>query len=643
MNLTYQLQKDGFTNGKKRKQSTKTILITIFSILSALIVALLVATTLGYDPFDLFVRLFYVGFNDPIALFSNIGVFCFAGFAFAFASRAGLFNIGISGQMLAAGTFIVFLTTKWIPADLIPTGAGQLIILFAGMMVGGLVAMMIGAMDVYLKINSVVSSILLNWIIYFISFFLLATFAAVADGGNVITNSLAIPNEFRLWSTDGTGGIWPITILVVVFAILMFVVFKYTVFGHKIKSVGLSPDAAKYAGYNVNVIRLSSFAISGAIAGVLACILYTTKSAAVIDLNVSVDSVPIEGFNGIAISLIGNNNPFGILLISVLFGLFQNSVPGIVIPASYINVLLGLLMLGSALSIMVLKYKPWQYIKSFRYDINYYKEYQNYENRFDSMISKYKSISHYEKQNIFDQVKEKNKLIAIEIKRLEEAIKKLGSTSGTVEQVNDVKFKINLLKQKKEIILRNADIAWSQTLSNIKEDYQTEKTGLIDAWKTVKIQMLMDKHFTFEKIVDAKETKISNEYDMALTKHISQLRNSERNSETDKTKIIDQSIGKSDELEQTNITEDAKHISKLESSAKNLQDKIDKSIAKSDAWKKKDISKMKTKQSKTLSSFASRNKMLMKISHEINAIHDPVSRKDLCDKVEAFKTYERGQ
>lgn len=603
MNLTYQLQKDGFTHGKKRKQSTKTILITIFSILSALIVALLVAAMLGYNPFDLLARLFYVGFNDPISLFSNIGVFCFAGFAFAFASRAGLFNIGISGQMLAAGTFIVFLTTKWIPMDTIPSGAGQLLILLMGMLVGGLVATMIGAMDVYLRINSVVSSILLNWIIYFLSFFLLATFAGGESAGGIITNSLAIPNEFRLWATDGTGGIWPIIILIVVFAIAMFVVFKYTVFGHKIKSVGLSPDAAKYAGYNVNAIRLSSFAISGAIAGVLACILYTTKSIPVIDLNINVDTVPIEGFNGIAISLIGNNNPFGIFLISFLFGLFQNSIPGIVIPASYINVLLGLLMLGSALSIIAVKYKPWKYIKSCRYDINYYKAYQNFENRYDSLISKYKSISHYEKQNIFSQVKERNKIISMEIKCLRDHVKRLQTTDGTLEQVNAVKFKISLLKQKQSTILRNAKIVWYTTLSNIKEDYRTEKLGLEESWKSVKIQMLIDKYFTFDQIVEAKQTKIANEYDIALTKHISQLKDSEK----DKT----------------------------------IQ--IEKSIIESDKWKNNDITKMKKKQSRAISSIFVRNKALTRIAYEINEIRDPVNRQVLWDKVEAYKTYERGQ
>lgn len=108
--LRFDLLKDSFVHGKKRKTTTRTIVVTLVSIFSALIVALLFAAALGYDPFEVLAKLFYIGFNDTSALFSNIGVFCFAGFAFAFASKAGLFNIGISGQMLGAGTFVVFLS-----------------------------------------------------------------------------------------------------------------------------------------------------------------------------------------------------------------------------------------------------------------------------------------------------------------------------------------------------------------------------------------------------------------------------------------------------------------------------------------------------------------------------------------------------
>ena len=49
-------------------------------------------------------------------------------------------------------------------------------------------------------------------------------------------------------------------------------------FGHKINSTGLSLEGSKYAGYNVNLIKLATFAISGALSGVLAMILYTART-----------------------------------------------------------------------------------------------------------------------------------------------------------------------------------------------------------------------------------------------------------------------------------------------------------------------------------------------------------------------------
>lgn len=550
-NLRMNLFTDSFVHGKKRKTTTRTIVVTLVSIFSALIVALLFAAALGYDPFEVLAKLFYIGFSDTTALFSNIGVFCFAGFAFAFASKAGLFNIGISGQMLGAGTFVVFLS-QWIGPGVIPQGAGQLVMLLVAMIVGGLIATIVGALDVYLRINSVVSSIIFNWVIYFVSFFLLANAIdpkLLEASGGIITNSNLIAAEFRLWdSVNGTGGIIPITILIVIFGAIIWVIFKFTVFGQKIKSVGLSMDGSKYAGYNVGLIRLSSFGISGMIAGVLAMILYTTTSIPAIGLNINVDTVPIEGFNGIAIALIGNNNPIAIIAISALFGLFQNSIPGIIIPQTYINVLLGILMLGSALVVVVYKFKPWLYLKSFKYDLDFYKSSKNFENRFDSLISKYKSISSFEKKNIFAQ-------------------------EG--------------LKEEKQLV-------WNATEKEIYEDYHTERKDLMDSWQTMKAQMMINKNFKFDEIVAEKQQAIQNDYDAALTKHVSDLK---------------------DSIDMKN-------------------EAINSSVGKHDRWLSQSIAKMKHKQASVKNDPAKTSKAIKHIELEIEKIVDPKQKQALVNQLQ---------
>ncbi|SYV95198.1 ABC-type uncharacterized transport system, permease component, partial [Mycoplasmoides gallisepticum] len=95
---------------------------------------------------------------------------------------------------------------------------------------------------------------------------------------------------------------------------IVWVLLRFTVFGHKLKTTGLSSSSAEYFGYNKNLLQLSSFAISGALAGILGVVVYTGQASQAIDFSsvgrFGLSSVPIEGFNGIAISLIALNNPW---------------------------------------------------------------------------------------------------------------------------------------------------------------------------------------------------------------------------------------------------------------------------------------------------------------------------------------------
>lgn len=80
------------------------------------------------------------------------------GLSFVFAYKAGLFNIGISGQMVMGGTIgtIICHLCK------IPTGVNQFVIIIASMAGGAFIAGIIGALKAYLRVNEVVSSIMFN-------------------------------------------------------------------------------------------------------------------------------------------------------------------------------------------------------------------------------------------------------------------------------------------------------------------------------------------------------------------------------------------------------------------------------------------------------------------------------------------------
>lgn len=482
MNINSRLFLDGFKYSSQRKKNTRTFLSTVFSIASAIIIALLVATMLGYNPIEVGTRLFTVGIKNYKEIVNFAGALILSGLAFTMTAKAGIFNIGISGQMLGAGTCFVFIIKLFEDlgvAETIPNGAGQIIILAVAMLAGALFALIVGLLEVYLKVNSVVSAILLNWIIYFASFFLLSTYAANMSSSGELLGSIAIPDQFRLIDSNwGTGGLIPIAALVLIIAVGMLFLFKCTVLGHKITAIGLNKHASQYAGYKVNGIRLLTFAMSGSIAGILACIVYTTSIVPLIPLNTTVDAVPTEGFEGIAISLIGNNNPISIIFIGLLFGLFKSSMGGIAIPPSYFSVLIGLIMVGATISVIFTKWKPMQYWKTLKYGKSYYKVKHSYENSLNILISKYKSILKWEKQNIYNQ-----------------------------HISSDQKARL-----------------WAQTKQEIAADYQTEIMMVHDEYQQSLWKILIDKKLIHEHEYNFITHKYASEVSMKAVKKITQLR-----------------------------------------------------------------------------------------------------------------------
>ncbi len=89
--------------------------------------------------------------------------------------------------------------------------------------------------------------------------------------------------------------------------------------GYELRTVGLSPKAAQYAGISPNRVTIEAMLISGGLAGFLGFNEILGNHHQLV-----LDFVAGAGFTGIAVALMGRNHPFGIILASVLFGaLFQ--------------------------------------------------------------------------------------------------------------------------------------------------------------------------------------------------------------------------------------------------------------------------------------------------------------------------------
>ncbi|MFB0920820.1 MAG: ABC transporter permease, partial [Oscillospiraceae bacterium] len=164
----------GFLNvlGDEKRQS---ISIPLFAILLSVLAGAIVLLLLGKNPITAFLS-FLQGsgilpksqyaakkgmLTDFMSMINALTPMIFAALAVAVALKTGLFNIGISGQMLAAG----FVATVTVGYSHLPAAVAMPLVLIIGLVCGGAVGALIGWLKHRFNINEVVTSIMLNYII----------------------------------------------------------------------------------------------------------------------------------------------------------------------------------------------------------------------------------------------------------------------------------------------------------------------------------------------------------------------------------------------------------------------------------------------------------------------------------------------
>ena len=350
------------TLGNEKWQSVS---IPAFAILLSLITASVVILMLGKNPLSAFLNLLqgsgiaqkpsYAGhksmLTDFMSLLDCMTPMLFAALAVAVALKAGLFNIGVSGQMLAAG----FVSTVLVGYSSMSGIAARPLVLLIGLITGAAVGVLIGALKHWFNINEVVTSIMLNYIImYVVSFFINNHYI-----DPVSRQSKNIVNTSRLTLADVKAGDLVMNIpLGIVLAVVMAFVIKFfldrTRFGYEMKTVGTNKDAAKYAGIDVGKNIILAMLISGALAG-LAGVTYYMGYYTSIKPRV----LASVGFDAIAVSLLGNSNPIGIIFSSFLITIidkgstYMSSMQGI--RREIASVITGLILLFNACG-MYIKY-----------------------------------------------------------------------------------------------------------------------------------------------------------------------------------------------------------------------------------------------------------------------------------------------
>jgi general nucleoside transport system permease protein len=312
------------------------VFATALALIAGSIVILITWPDKTVGPFQNIINAYSALFTGSYGSLASISVtlvsvtpLIFASISVAIAFRAGLFNIGAAGQ-LAVGAMaadMVGLTfTSWPSWILVPT------MLLASILAGAIWGGIAGFLKAWRGAHEVVTTIMLNWIAFYVTDYLINSAPFTAPFG--VTQTIALsPNAtlpfIATLYNQTLGNFLPqlntftyttdvgLFLALIALVIYWFIVSR-TTFGYEIRVIGQNPKAAKYAGIPTRRNIFLVMAIAGAFAGLAGSIHLMGQPG--YELSATAFSALPTGFDAIAVALLGQTTAIGILLASLLIG-----------------------------------------------------------------------------------------------------------------------------------------------------------------------------------------------------------------------------------------------------------------------------------------------------------------------------------
>lgn len=230
------------------------------------------------------------------------------GLSVGFAYRAGLFNIGASGQFMVGAYVAILVGVK---CTFLPPALHWVAAVLLAALAGGVWGAVPGLLKAYRNVNEVITCIMMNYIgMYSVNAMIQATVYNQAKNQSMaVAKTANLPNGglSKLFGTKNINiGIF-IALLVVV---IIYIVLNKTKFGYELRACGLNRDASLYAGINARRTIVTVLVIGGLLSGCGGAMTYLSGTGKYMRV---VDTLANEGFTGISVAFLGTLNPIGIL------------------------------------------------------------------------------------------------------------------------------------------------------------------------------------------------------------------------------------------------------------------------------------------------------------------------------------------
>lgn len=273
------------------------------------------------------------------------------GIAVALAFRAKFWNIGAEGQLFAGALAATWFGLTFTQA---PSWVLLPLVILGGFVAGALWAAIPGLLRAYARVDDVVTTLLMNYImIYLVSALLDGPWREPVSGwpqSPEIAEAAHLPiliarSRFHL-------GI-PLAFFCVV---LVHLLLQKTMLGYEIKAVGANPRAAEFGGIRVPRVLLATAVLSGGLAG-----LAGVGELAGIQFHLMEALSPGYGYTGIVVAMLGGLHPAGVVLAAFFFGAINNGAQTMSratgVPTYLVEVIQGVTLLTMLAALFLNEYR----------------------------------------------------------------------------------------------------------------------------------------------------------------------------------------------------------------------------------------------------------------------------------------------
>jgi general nucleoside transport system permease protein len=330
------------------------IVMPLASIVGSVLVGLILIALSGAHLSEALGAFFDGAFGSSYAISASVNravVFTAIGLGFIFANQANLTNVGGEGQIAVAGIASAAVALKT-PVGFLPFGIAFMLPLLAGVAAGAVWGGICGFLKVRVGTNEVISSLLLSfigvWLLYW-SIQSVELLRQPMTNTATLPETLEIPDPTKLPSIDDSGPLNIGLVIVIVLAVLVQLSLKRSVFGIRLRAIGLNELASRRAGIPYNRFVILAMAVSGAFAGLAGTIMLQGDQYVLKDGFTSG-----YGFDGLVVGLLARGSAFGVVAGALFFGFLRSGGLNMEmvahVPSAVIVVMQGVLIVAIAAS-----------------------------------------------------------------------------------------------------------------------------------------------------------------------------------------------------------------------------------------------------------------------------------------------------